>query len=1393
MKKRLIILTFVLITVFATVALLSACDGLSGLLGGGDVDGNNEVCKHTNIRHIDAVEPSCTESGNIEYWKCDDCGMVFTDAECTNTITEEETYLAPTAHVFDGWKSDLSGHWRECSVCGYIDDNDYHSINSRGICSVCGYTLPDENGVLYYADPETQTSMALLFESDTEDLVIESEYKGYPVTAIEGFSTLINLRSIVIPDTVKSISNAMLKGCENLTKITVPYVGASSNDGNMYMLFGSSMSDVEVPSSLKEICVTNADKIGHSSFYGFSDVEKISINCNNLSICEAYAFKDCGSLSELTLTGTFADFVEMGSDCFEDCTSLTSLVIPEGVECLEYGLFEGCTSLEEVVLPHSLKKIYNNVFNGCSSLSSITIPASIFEINYAAFNGMKDDVEIFFESNSELFTDVEYSDGATVSNYYNNVTSNEEYDYVTDGESAYITRYKGQGGQVTAPDEIDGYKVKSLIGAFCGNDNVVKVIFEEGLTEISPYMFYNSKSLEEIVLPASLKVIGGSAFKGCEKLSVIDLSVADALEEIGKYAFSYCFNLNEIFIPGSVSNIGDYAFYTTGLTSVEIGDNSSIESLGDAIFAFCHLSNFEIPAGWKEIPSMMFANMPELKEITFEEGSSLKSIEAIAFSGASIESFFIPASLTDIDTSCFGYCTKLKSFVIEDGNQSFVFDGNSLLTKDGKTLLKYVGTDASYTVPSGVENIAEDAFSDNDSIEELILPDGVKNIGTYGISDCGNLKKIVLPETLETIDHYAFSFNSALKEVELPSSLQEMSYDVFYNDISLEKIVVPSNVAYMGSNVFGGCYGLVVMIEAASMPEGWDPDAIGSDVAAVIWDCNNNATSENGEQYYMTDDGFTYLLKDGTAVLIACDESTQGDVVLPETVEYDGTAYSLKEIGSYAFLNCKDIVNVVLPEGLEVIGENVFNGCTDLKTLTIPQSVDKVGGNLFIDTYMMVVILCERESAGENWSPYWNSVHGPQCYVIWSYDGREETIYENYYWSDDGGFYLLQGVSAYLESQSPECEGEFTVPAEINSGGTVYKVTSIWPNAFENCKLLTKVVIEADASLGGLCFNNCTSLEEVVLPSTIREIPYSAFEGCTSLRSVNLPDTLQTIGDNAFEGCSSLNVEIPAGVAGIGGNAFYGVASVTINEGNEIFSIKDDFILKNDTVLVGLIGTCDGELVIPDYVTEIQEHAFEDSLYLKKVVIPASVTYIGEYAFYESTVEEVIFAGNSAIKEIRSYAFANCYSLRSIVLPEGLEVIGDSAFSHCYVLWKIVLPSSVISIGNNAFDNAWNLKKVVFAEDGNLQSIGDSAFAYTVIEEIILPDGLKSIGSGVFSGSSLKMTYIPSSVTDIASGAFSGTDGLTIYCETESAPSGWIDGWDAGQEVVWGYTAEEQA
>ena len=156
---------------------------------------------------------------------------------------------------------------------------------------------------------------------------------------------------------------------------------------------------------------------------------------------------------------------------------------------------------------------------------------------------------------------------------------------------------------------------------------------------------------------------------------MIDLSVAEALESIEDNAFGFCKSLNEVYIPSSVKDIGNNAFYESGMVSVEIGENSSIESLGDAIFASTRIEYFEIPANWKSIPSGMFSNDTELKEVTIEEGSVLETIYGYAFDNTSIERFYIPASLTAFGGQCFDNCPKLTAFDIDENNKSFVFVG----------------------------------------------------------------------------------------------------------------------------------------------------------------------------------------------------------------------------------------------------------------------------------------------------------------------------------------------------------------------------------------------------------------------------------------------------------------------------------------------------------------------------------------------------------------------------------------------------------------------------------------------------------------------------------------------------------------------------------------------
>ena len=95
-------------------------------------------------------------------------------------------------------------------------------------------------------------------------------------------------------------------------------------------------------------------------------------------------------------------------------------------------------------------------------------------------------------------------------------------------------------------------------GAFQMSSNLQKVHFNDKLSEIGAYAFYNCDNLDEIILPASVKTIGYDAFCACYSLQKVQFN--DGISEIGAYAFYNCDNLNEIILPASVKTIGDNAF-----------------------------------------------------------------------------------------------------------------------------------------------------------------------------------------------------------------------------------------------------------------------------------------------------------------------------------------------------------------------------------------------------------------------------------------------------------------------------------------------------------------------------------------------------------------------------------------------------------------------------------------------------------------------------------------------------------------------------------------------------------------------------------------------------------------------------------------------------------------
>ena len=203
---------------------------------------------------------------------------------------------------------------------------------------------------------------------------------------------------------------------------------------------------------------------------------------------------------------------------------------------------------------------------------------------------------------------------------------------------------------------------------------------------------------------------------------------------------------------------------------------------------------------------------------------------------------------------------------------------------------------------------------------------------------------------------------------------------------------------------------------------------------------------------------------------------------------------------------------------------------------------------------------------------------------------------------------------------------------------------------------------EKVVSLRGNTFSNMFFLEEVTLPNTITEIRGQAFKNDYKLTKVKLPESLEYLGGGAFYNCKSLTtIDIPKTVTYIGGETFYNCKSLT-------------------------------EIELPENISEIRGDTFKNCSSLTSISIPDSVTRIGAHAFYgNSSLSQVIFSGNSLLKEIGSSAFRVCNSLHNVNLPSGVS-INERAFKESPTTITYFNDNSLNSdlYDDNYFDNNYN-------------------------------------------------------------------------------------------------------
>ena len=146
---------------------------------------------------------------------------------------------------------------------------------------------------------------------------------------------------------------------------------------------------------------------------------------------------------------------------------------------------------------------------------------------------------------------------------------------------------------------------------------------------------------------------------------------------------------------------------------------------------------------------------------------------------------------------------------------------------------------------------------------------------------------------------------------------------------------------------------------------------------------------------------------------------------------------------------------------------------------------------------------------------------------------------------------------------------------------------------------------------------------------------------------------------------------------------------------------------------------------------------------------------------YKNAIRKVELG--SGVTSIGESAFASCYSLSSITIPDSVTSMGYGALSDCPSLSSITIPDGFTSIGNSAFNNCPSLSSIIIPD--GVTSIGEYQFTNCYsLSSITIPDSVTSIGDGTFQACfSLSSITIPDGVTSIGEYAFQGCGGMRYY------------------------------
>ena len=456
----------------------------------------------------------------------------------------------------------------------------------------------------------------------------------------------------------------------------------------------------------------------------------------------------------------------------------------------------------------------------------------------------------------------------------------------------------------------------------------------------------------------------------------------------------------------------------------------------------------------------------------------------------------------------------------------------------------------------------------------------------------------VMPIAATTVNIEAGMFNYTIDTETGTAALTR------YNDTGKTSIVIPAQITYNNqqftvTQIAKYCFDSSYSVKSISIPktikEIYGNYEIPKLEKIIITDlkawCNVKA---NG---YFVNHSYSIYLNDKKIKKI----------VIPESVE---------SISQYLF-SYSDINEIIISNKTTNIGYRAFFGCTSLRKAEIGAKVINNGAFKNCSNLTSVYMTSEVQTVGkksiiDEGNVFGNCNNLNQVII----DNIEAWCNISFYSNTSNPLYYAKNL--YIGDKQVET---LEIPNSINT---------IKDNHFQNGNFKTIVIPNSVESIGVMAFGGC-AVKNIDFGNQLKEIQNYAFENCTNLENAVLPNSISTIGYAAFKGCSNLK-------------------SVTLP--NAIVELSD--FLFEDCINLE-------KIIIPNSIKTIWSKVFNNCVSLKDIIIPSSVEHLNDYIFLGTNLDCAFSFAN--LQEGAGYAFPNNSNL--FVPKKFISYYGKNAMPFC--------------------------------------------------------------------------------------------------------------------------------